>query len=432
MENKPEKICVIGLGYIGLPTASILATHGFSVLGIDVNPKVVETVNRGGVHIQEPGLQTLVKAAVRSGNLRAAERPEEADVFIIAVPTPITAEKKAEMGYVRSAAESILPWLRPGNLVVLESTSPPGTCRDVLQPILETSGLKAGVDFHLAHCPERVLPGRTVKELIENERVIGGINPASAEAAARIYRVFVEGGIHLTDCTTAEMVKLMENTYRDVNIALANELALVCEKLGIDAWEVIRLANLHPRVNIHLPGPGVGGHCLAVDPWFIVERFPEEARLVRLARQTNDHMPDHVVARIKEILSGGWQGAQAPSTLSDCKVAVLGVTYKGNIDDARETPALRVLQLLEAAGICFSIYDPHVRDFPYELTMLKDALMGADCVVLLADHDEFKFLHPMELGKLMRRRVMLDTRNVLNEDLWRQGGFEVHRLGCGK
>jgi UDP-N-acetyl-D-mannosaminuronic acid dehydrogenase len=354
-------------------------------------------------------------------------------------------------------------------LVILESTSPPGTCREVLAPILEESGLTAGTDFYLAYCPERVLPGRTVKELIENDRVIGGINRASAEAAARVYRVFVEGSIHLTDCTTAEMVKLMENTYRDVNIALANELALVCERLGIDVWEAIRLANLHPRVNLHLPGPGVGGHCLAVDPWFIVEKCPEEARLIALGRQTNDAMPEHVVARVKQILSedkppgsvGLPQVAEVRSaagtgqtTVSgsaslaispkfkenqvstgsgkpDWKVAVLGVAYKGNIDDARETPALRVLDLFSRERISFGVYDPHVRDFPYELAPLKDVLAGADCLLVLADHDEFRFLHPLEVGKLMRRRVAFDTKNVLDRQLWRQSGFQLYCLGSG-
>lgn len=434
-----EKICVLGLGYIGLPTASMLATHGFEVIGVDVNPKVVETVNRGSIHIQEPGLQTLVRAAVRSGNLRAAEYPEEADVFIIAVPTPVTQEKKANLDYIRAAANSITPLLRPGNIVLLESTSPPGTCQYVLRPILEAGGLRAGVDFSLAYCPERVLPGRTVKELIENERVIGGIDRASAEAAARIYRVFVEGGIHLTSCTTAEMVKLMENIYRDVNIALANELAIVCERLGIDAWEVINLANLHPRVNIHLPGPGVGGHCLAVDPWFIVEQFPDETSIISLARRTNDSMPNHVVARLKEILSGEQpEKATVPEVITDrddagCgwKVAVLGVAYKGNIDDARETPALPVLEQLEREGFSFTIYDPHVRDFPYELSSFTEALVGADCLLILTDHDEFKFLHPLELGKLMHRRIIFDTRNIINPQTWQQSGFQVYSLGRG-
>lgn len=417
-----SKISVLGLGYIGLPTASILATNGFEVVGVDTNPRVVETVNRGSVHIHEPGLFTLVQAAVKSGALRAAEEVESADVFIIAVPTPVTADKRADLTYVRNAGKMIARVLQAGNLVILESTVPPGTCINILRPVLEESGLQAGPNFGLAHCPERVIPGRTVRELTQNDRVIGGIDRAAAEAASRLYKTFVEGKIYLTDCTTAEMVKLMENTYRDVNIALVNELALICEELGVSAWEVIELANLHPRVNIHQPGPGVGGHCIAVDPWFIVERFPEAARLIKLGRTINDGMPAHVVRRVQEIL----RGVDKP------RVAVLGVSYKGNIDDARSTPALPVIRGLEKAGIELFIYDPHVRDFEYALSGLQETLQGADCLVLLADHDEFKFLHPQEVGKLMRRRIVLDTRNVLSADLWRQGGFTVHRLGVGR
>jgi len=418
---KTNKVCILGLGYIGLPTASILATNGFEVLGVDTNPRVAETVNRGGIHIQEPGLHTLVQAAVKSGGLRAASEVEPADVFIIAVPTPITDDKRADLTFVRDAGHMVTPVLREGNLVILESTVPPGTCANVLQPVLEESGLKAGEDFALAHCPERVIPGRTVRELIQNDRVIGGIDRASAEAASRLYKKFVEGKIHLTDCTTAEMTKLMENTYRDVNIALANELALICEEMGVNAWEVVELANLHPRVNIHSPGPGVGGHCIAVDPWFIVERFPETARIIGMGRAINDGMPAHTVRRVREILDG----VTAP------RVAVLGVSYKGDIDDVRATPALPIIRGLEEAGIQVTIYDPHVREFEYELSSLQDALTGADCILLLADHAEFKFLYPQELGKLMRRRVVLDTRNALSYNLWRQCGFTVYRLGVG-
>lgn len=419
--KKTNNICILGLGYIGLPTASILATNGFEVTGVDVNPQVVETVNRGGIHIQEPGLHTLVQAAVKSGYLRATSEVGPADVFIIAVPTPITDDKRADLTYVRDAGHMIAPVLQAGNLVILESTVPPGTCANVLQPVLEESGLKAGTDFALAHCPERVIPGRTVKELIQNDRVIGGIDRPSAEEALRLYKKFVEGKIYLTDCTTAEMTKLMENTYRDVNIALANELALICEEMGISAWEVVELANLHPRVNIHSPGPGVGGHCIAVDPWFIVERFPETARIIGMGRGINDGMPAHVIQRVREVLDG----VAAP------RVAVLGVSYKGNIDDARATPALPIIQGLEEAGIKVAIYDPHIREFEYELSSLQEALAGADCILLLADHDEFKFLYPQELGKLMRQRVVLDTRNTLSYDLWRQCGFTVYRLGAG-
>ena len=272
---KFQKICVLGLGYIGLPTASTFATHNLQVIGVDVNPEVVETLRGGRLHIQEPGLRNVVQEALRSGNLEIHSSPKPADAFIIAVPTPFYDDKRADMRFVISAAEAIVPFLKPGNLVVLESTSPPRTTVDLVAPILEKSGLKAGSDFLLGYSPERVLPGQILRELIENARVIGGINLKSAEAGRDLYSVFVRGEIRLTDATTAEMVKLMENTYRDVNIAISNEFAHLSDRFGIDVWEAISIANLHPRVNILSPGPGVGGHCISVDPWFLVEAAPD-------------------------------------------------------------------------------------------------------------------------------------------------------------
>ena len=292
-----KKICVLGLGYIGLPTAAVLATHGFSVVGVDVNAAVVGTINNGGIHIKEPGLNTLVQAAIKSGNLVVRTRPETADAFIIAVSTPLK-NREADLSYVKSAAESIVPYLERGNLVILESTVPPKTTEELLIPILEQTKLRAGEDFYLAHCPERVLPGNILKEIIENDRIIGGINPESAVKAKDLYSTFVSGIIYLTDATTAEMVKVIENTYRDVNIALANELSRICMKLGMNVWEVIELANKHPRVNLLSPGPGVGGHCLAVDPWFVVEKAPQVAKLIRLSRGINDEQPQFVVSMI--------------------------------------------------------------------------------------------------------------------------------------
>jgi len=416
-----KKICILGLGYVGLPTASMFATSGFEVVGVDSNQSIVETLNRGDIHIKEPGLHTLVQAAVRSGRLKVKPKVESADVFIIAVPTPINKDKKADMTYVKNASYEISSVLRTGNLVILESTSPPGTCSKLLKPILEESELKAEIDFELAHCPERVVPGRTMKELIGNNRVIGGINLKSAKSASELYKAFVEGKIYLTDCTTAEMVKLMENTYRDVNIALANELSIICEKLDINVWEVIKLANLHPRVNIHWPGPGVGGHCIPVDPWFIVEQVPDASKLISLARTINDGMPAHIVERIKLILNG----IQSP------QVAILGISYKGNIDDIRETPALEVIQGLKKANVNFKIYDPHVRSFKYELSTLENSLSGADCILLFTDHDEFKFLNPQEVSKLVRHRIVYDTRNVLDHELWKKYRFIVYQHGVG-
>ncbi len=420
-----KKICVLGLGYIGLPTASLLATNGFSVVGVDKKEKIIEVVNNGGVHIEEPGLKALVAAAVHSGFLQARTAVEEADAFFIAVPTPIKIEqgkKAVDLSFVEKAAEEIAPVLKQGDLVILESTCPPGTSIDVVAPILEKSGLKAGDDFYLAHCPERVLPGNTLRELIQNNRIIGGINQKSAQKARELYALFVEGEISVTDSSTAEMAKLLENIYRDVNIALANEIAGICEKIGIDAWEATSLANLHPRVNLHAPGPGVGGHCISVDPWFVIGPYREEAHLMALGRGINDSQPQTVVCKIKELVAG----------LTGPVVTVLGVAYKGNIDDTRESPALKVLSGLTAEGIAFKVYDPHVKSFDYELCGLKEAFTDTDCVVVLADHDEFRFLYPAELAGLVRRKQIFDTRNCLDRQLWEASGFQYHLLGRGQ
>jgi UDP-N-acetyl-D-mannosaminuronic acid dehydrogenase len=297
-----HRICVLGLGYIGLPTASTFATHGVEVVGVDVNPAVVSTLQTGNLHIHEPGLRTLVQAALRSGNLVIREAPEPADAFIIAVPTPFCDDKRADLSYVISAAEMIVPHLQRSNLVVLESTSPPRTTQDVIRPILERSGLTAGEDFLLAYSPERVLPGQILRELIENARVVGGIDAQSAEAGRDLYATFARGEIFLTDATTAEMVKLMENTYRDVNIAIANEFGRLADRLGVDVWEAIGIANRHPRVKILQPGPGVGGHCISVDPWFLVEAAPDLTPLIRTARQVNDSQPAVVRDLVRKAL----------------------------------------------------------------------------------------------------------------------------------
>ncbi len=416
-----QHVCVIGLGYIGLPTASILTSNGFVVTGVDIDQSVVDTVNSGEIHIEEPGLRTLVNAAIASGNLRAGTEPVPADIFFIAVPTPLTEDKRADIGYVKDAAERITPYLEPGNLVILESTSPPGTCCDVLKPILEKSGLVVGKDIGLAHCPERVLPGKILKELIANDRVIGGFDPDSAKRAAEVYSRFVEGRIFLTSATTAETVKVIENTFRDVNIALANETALICEKLGIDAAEVARLANRHPRVNMHAPGPGVGGHCISVDPWFLVELFPDATELIGTARRRNDSMPGHCVRTIMSLL----QWVDAP------KVAALGLAFKGNVDDIRESPALEVVDQLRAEGVEVAAHDPHVKTAPIDLFGLDECLDNADCVVLLTDHAEYKLVDPVHAARLVRNAFLFDTRNALDHGAWREAGFEVRVLGSG-
>lgn len=416
------KICVMGLGYIGLPTASLLANNGYDVIGVDKKENLIGIVNNGGIHIEEPGLKALVSAAVNSGRLKAKTVAESADVFFIAVPTPVTKENNdvnIDLSYIVKASKEIAPHLKEGNLVILESTSPPGTTRDVVMPILEENGLKVGQDVFLAHCPERVLPGNTLRELIQNNRIIGGIDHESSLKAKLLYEKFVEGDITVTDATTAEMAKLIENTFRDVNIALANELSTICEKAGIDVWEAIELANKHPRVTVHMPGPGVGGHCISVDPWFIISAYEKESRIISLSRQVNDEQPNKVLEKLEVLLED----------IADPMVTIMGVAYKGNIDDTRESPALKVVQGLENAGIKFKIYDPHVTNYLYETDSLKQAFQGSDCAVVLTDHDEFSFIYPKELAVLMRTKQVYDTRNCLDRDLWESNGFKYYLLG---
>lgn len=419
---KFEKICVLGLGYIGLPTAGTFATCGVKVIGVDVNPKVVDTLRNGELHIREPGLRTIVQAAFQSGNLSIQPAPTEADAFIIAVPTPIHADKTADLAYVRAAAESIRPVLRKGNLVVLESTSPPRTTEDVVRPILEQSGLQAGRDFLLAYSPERVLPGQILRELIENARVIGGIDRASAEAGRDLYGLFVRGEIILTDAATAETVKLMENTFRDVNIALANELLRLAEGFGVDVWESIDIANRHPRVNILRPGPGVGGHCISVDPWFLVESNPDRTPLIRTAREINDSQPAFVVGYVDRIVGG----------LSGRKIAVFGLTYKADVDDVRESPALDVVRGLDRRGAKVAAFDPQAPAVPFpgeRSRTAQEAAGGADALLLLVAHKELRELDPAEMGRAMRSRVAVDCQHVWDRKRWEAEGFRVHSFG---
>lgn len=424
---KNSKICVVGLGYIGLPTASIFATQGFDVLGVDVKPNVVETINNGEIHIDEPGLRTLVKAGVNSGQLRAALAPEKSDVFIIAVPTPCVEGdgsefRTSDLSFVQEAMRAIMPFIEPGNLIILESTSPPSTTTRLVANPLEDAGYTIGQDIYVAHCPERVLPGHIMRELTQNDRVIGGVTAACAERAAALYRSFVEGQIHTTEATTAELVKLMENTFRDVNIALANELANICDHLGVNATEVIALANCHPRVNLHRPGPGVGGHCLPLDPWFVIESAPEQSALIRTARLLNQSVPRYLVQQVK----------QALATVENPKVAIFGVAYKGNVDDARETPAKYIIDGLSKGGeIDVAIYDPYVRNFAYELSGLQETVHDADALLICTGHDEFRFIDPTEIAKLMRRPAVFDLANHLDQKKWSAAGFEYVGRGSG-
>lgn len=419
-------ICVLGLGYIGLPTASTFANSGLKVTGVDVNPRVVAGLRNGELHIEEPGLRTLVQAALASGNLRIAGQPEPADAFLIAVPTPVLPDKRADLSAVMAAAESIVPHLRRTNLVVLESTSPPRTTVDVIVPILERSGLRAGADFHLAYSPERVLPGQILRELVENARVIGGIDRASAEAGRELYAAFVRGEIVLTDATTAEMVKLMENTYRDVNIAAANEFSRLADRFGVDVWEAIAIANRHPRVDILRPGPGVGGHCISVDPWFLVEAAPEITPLIRQARMVNDSQPAHAV-RLIETALGGLRGRT---------IAALGLAYKPDVDDLRESPAIEVARLLAEGGARVASFEPFALAARVPgctpADSLDAALRQAEAVVLLVDHRAFVELDPVSVAKAMTGRVAIDTRGRWDRRRWTAAGFEVHVLGAGK
>lgn len=431
-----KTLCVLGLGYIGLPTASTFATHGLDVIGVDVNPYVVETLRNGGLHLHEPGLRTLVEAAFKSGHLRVSESPAEADAFIIAVPTPFFADrlgeyegriyKMADLGAVKAAAQAIVPYLRKGNLVVLESTSPPGTTEKVVAPILERSGLKAGVDFYLAYSPERVLPGQILRELIENARVMGGITPESARAGRELYATFVKGEIVLTDATTAEMVKLMENTYRDVNIAIANEFARLAERLGVDVWEAIALANRHPRVKILSPGPGVGGHCISVDPWFLVEAAPDLAQLIHTARQVNDEQPRFVIQKVRQVLG----------ELNGRHIAALGLAYKADVDDLRESPAIEVIHRLQAEGAQVKAFEPFKPQAQVEgvnaVPTLEEALEDADLILVLVRHTPFVRLQPQEIARTTKARLIVDTVNALDRGHWQAAGFSLFRLGDGK
>ncbi len=402
-------LCVLGLGYIGLPTASIFATKGLRVVGVDVTPSVVETINSGRIHIQEPDLDVLVRAAVQSGNLKASLKPAPADVFILAVPTPFLVAADGaripDLSFVEAATRSLAPVVAAGNLIILESTSPVGTTEKV-KSWLESELTKIGrkVDGLLyAHCPERILPGQMLKELVSNDRLCGGLTPAAAEQARDLYATFCTAQIFLTDARTAELAKLTENAFRDVNIAFANELSLICDHLRIDVWELIRLANRHPRVKILQPGPGVGGHCIAVDPWFIVDAAPAQARLMRTAREVNDSKPHHVVAQVR--------AAAGPGAV----VACLGLAFKANIDDLRESPSVEIAAHLADAGLKVLAVEPHVTVLPkalqgrVELASLDDALARASVIVLLVDHRAFANLTLEQL----KGKKLIDTRGVV-------------------
>ncbi|MEX4007498.1 UDP-N-acetyl-D-mannosamine dehydrogenase [Neoaquamicrobium sediminum] len=417
-----ERISVVGLGYIGLPTAAVFASRNKKVIGVDVAPHVVDTINAGGTHFVEPDLDALVHRVVKDGFFHATLTPEEADAFVVAVPTPfrdatVSQVPEPDLSYIEAVSRMIAPVLRPGNLVVLESTSPVGATEQMAawfaeeRPDLtfpQTHGEAS--DIRIAHCPERVLPGQVLRELVENDRVIGGMTPLCSTRAVELYRQFVKGECFVTDCRTAEMTKLTENSFRDVNIAFANELSLICDRLGIDVWELIRMANRHPRVNILQPGPGVGGHCIAVDPWFIVSAAPEQARLIRQAREVNDSKPRWVLSRVDaEIEAWTTENPGLKPT-----VACFGLAFKPNIDDLRESPALGIARALaEKVRDRLMVVEPHIAKLPDglgEATLVspQDALANADICVLLVDHDAFKFGGTPDRGRVR----IVDTRGI--------------------
>ena len=403
------KICILGLGYIGLPTACLFANAGYEVIGVDVNQETIGKLNQEKLPFEEKGLEELFENALP--NMRFKTRPEAADVFLIAVPTPLDKEAKmADLRYVRAATKSISNFIKEDNLVILESTVPPGTCERLILPMLKNKA-------HLVHCPERAIPGNTIHEMIYNDRILGSNENESGELAKEIYSSFVKANIHLTNLRTAEMVKIMENTFRDINIALANEFAQIAEESGVNIWEAIELANKHPRVDILKPGPGVGGHCIAIDPWFLVENSVR-SRIVNLAREINESMPRHVLRLVKEL------GIGTHSTIT-----VFGVAYKSDVDDTRETPALKFIKLAENEGYNVKVHDPLVKIFEYAILGLEDAVEDSDCLVIITDHSKFKDIDPREISKLMRAKNVVDSRNILDKEIWKKTGFNVRVLG---
>ena len=414
-----ETISVIGLGYIGLPTAAVFASKGKKVVGVDINARAVETINRGAIHIVEPDLDQVVHAAVTRGDLRATTQPEAADAFLIAVPTPFKDDHQPDLRFVKAAAESIAPVLKKGDLVILESTSPVGSTEQMAdwlaaaRPDLRFPQHAETPDIFVAYCPERVLPGQVMVELINNDRVIGGMTPACSARASELYRLFLKGECVETNARTAEMCKLTENSFRDVNIAFANELSLICADQGINVWELIALANRHPRVNILQPGPGVGGHCIAVDPWFIVAQNPELARLIRTAREVNDAKPQWVLDQVKTALADCL--TQTGKRASDITIACFGLAFKPNIDDLRESPAVGVAQKIAEwhSGTTW-VVEPHIEQLAdsladkAELVSYEQALDQADILVMLVDHRAFRAIDAADV----QQNWIVDTKGV--------------------
>ncbi|MBU6947458.1 nucleotide sugar dehydrogenase [Staphylococcus haemolyticus] len=397
------KLTVVGLGYIGLPTSVMFAKHGVDVLGVDINQKTIDSLQSGKVNIEEPGLQEVFEEVLEAGKLKVSTQPDEADAFIISVPTPNNDDEyeSCDISIVLSAVNSVLPHLKKGDTIIVESTIAPRTMDDHVKPLIEEKGFTIGEDVYLVHCPERVLPGKILEELVYNNRIIGGVTPNCVEAGKRIYSTFVQGEMIETNARTAEMSKLMENTYRDLNIALANEITKISNNLDINVLDVIEMANKHPRVNIHSPGPGVGGHCLAVDPYFIIAKDPEHSPLIQTGRKVNRSMPEYVVENVKRILLD----------VEDAKVSVFGLTYKGDVDDIRESPAFDIYKLLQEESLEVTAYDPHV-ELDFVEKDIKKATENASLVLILSDHSEFKLFKDSDFAN-MKNKIIFDTKNVV-------------------
>ena len=416
-------ICVVGLGSIGLPTAVIMASAGHTVTGVDVNADLVASVSAGRTWLDELNLPEMLAKVVKSGALTATDTPVASDAFVISVPTPLGEDNQPVMDFVRSASEAVGKVLRTGDLVILESTVPPGTTDGLVRETLEAaSGLSAGDDFGLALCPERVLPGEIMREIVENDRIVGASDERARGQALELYRSFVTGEVFETDAITAELAKLSENIYRDVNIALANELATITEELGADAWRVIELANKHPRVQLHQPGPGVGGYCIPVAPWFLLSSAGSPEGVIGTARGVNALQPERTVAAA----IAACNGIDAP------RIAVLGVAYKGGVGDPRSSPSTEVIAGLEAAGADVQVHDPLVLDYSSPLRDLDKALTSADLALVLVDHPQFRDINPADAAGLMRHRIIMDSRNIIDPEAWEQAGFTVLRTGVGE
>jgi len=402
------KIGVIGLGYIGLPTALLLGKNGHEVFGYDIVKDKIEMLNKGELPFEEKGLKELLPEA----NFKAVDIIEQADAFIVAVPTPLTQDKKCDLSYVEKAMESLVPFIKKDVLVILESTVKPGTTESVVKPILEKSGLNAGSDFHLSYVAEKAIPGNCLYEMINNDRIIGSLDEKGSELTKQLYSSFVKGQIHVSNCTTGETVKLIENAYRDVNIAFANELAKKCEKLNVNVWEAIELANKHPRVNVHRPGPGVGGHCISIDPWFLIEE--DKQGIIEIARSINDTMPEYVVNLLESMLK----------EKNKIKIALLGAAYKKNVDDARESPTEKIAGICKGKGWEVKVTDPFVKDFPERIVSFDEAVDNADAILILVDHDDYKERRVM-LKKLENKTIIFDTRNLFNGEFRTLGNKNV-------